>query len=500
VNRVRALAYGAVVVALVAVVIILSSGGSGGYTVTAEFRDVDGLKQGATVKVAGVPAGLVTKLVATKHNTALATLTLDKGATPIGSGASVQVRPTDLLGEHYAQLNVGNLSNPQPSGSFIPTSRTSVPVELDQVLNMLNVDVRTRLRILINEAGLALAGRGADFNTLLANLPPNLSQAQAMLSQVSSENVTLQNLIAEGGRITTSVNGRRDEMGQLIGTAEEALHTVALRQGQLGATLQTAPGALHQLQSTLAQLGSASEAIIPAAQSLQATAAPLTTTLRELPPFARAADGTLVTARQVAPALERLGRGARQPVAALRPTARDVQTLTHSAAPIIGFLDQRAMRDVLWFVENWALAMKGRDNLGHFVGADLEFDPSIITSAVASFTGGGASGAARQRAARHPATRPVAAPVASAPAAPAKPTLGGTVAGLLGGAKGLLGGTTNKLGQTLSAVGGLVGGTLNALGKHKPAGPPAPTGSGSSSGNGSALSGAQQLLNYLLGK
>ena len=367
----RKLAFGALGIAVVALLYIVLSSSSGGYTVVAEFKDVDGLRQGATVKLDGVPAGIVTNLTVTRHDTALATLTLDPGAVPIGSGASVQVRPTDLLGEHYAQLNIGDLRHPQPSGSFIPDTRTSAPVELDQVLNMLNVDVRTRLRILIDEAGIALAGRGADFNTLLGELPSNLGAAQAMLGQVSSEDATLRALISEGGRITTAVNGRRDAMGELITTAEQALHTVALRQGQLGGTLQDAPSALTQLHSTLDQLQGASQAIIPAAQSLQATAPPLTSTLQELPGFARAADPTLVTARAVAPSLERLGREAQAPISALRPTAAAVDTIAHSAAPIMTELDQRAMRDVLWFVENWALATKGRDALGHFVGADL---------------------------------------------------------------------------------------------------------------------------------
>jgi len=465
--------------------------------VIAEFKDVDGLRQGATVKMDGVPAGIVTKLTVTRHDTALATLTLDPGAVPIGSGASVQVRPTDLLGEHYAQVNVGDLDHPQPSGSFIPDTRTSAPVELDQILNMLNINVRTRLRILINEAGIALAGRGADFNTLLNDMPPNLGAAQTMLNQISSQDVTLRSLIAEGGRVTTAVNGRRDAMGQLITTAEEALHSVTLRQAQLGSTLEAVPSALTQLRSTLDQLHGASQAIIPAAQSLQATAQPLTSTLRELPEFARASDPTLVTARAVAPALERLGREAQAPISALRPTAAAVNTIAHSAGPIMTELDQRAMRDVLWFVENWALATKGRDALGHFVGADLEIDPSIITSALASFTNDGAGAARVHHAASPRVNAPASSPVAPGPTAAPKPTVGppsvlhaapATVAPVLGG-----------LGETLS---GVVGGVLGHL-HHGTSPSPTSTSASPSSPpptSGASLGGVGNLLKFLLGR
>lgn len=488
------LVYGALGLAVaVLIYLIADTGGSGGYTVRAEFHDVDGLRLGSTVKVDGVPAGIVSSLVVTPRDTAIATLKLDPAAAPIGTGASVQVRPTDLLGEHYAQLNVGNLNRPQPSGTLIPLSRTSVPVELDQILNMLDVDTRTRLRILIDEAGVALAGRGANFNQLLGELPPNLGQAEVMLQQVSSENATLQNLIDEGDRVTAAVNGRRDQLGALIDTADDALGAVAARQAQLGATIQNAPAALAQLHTTLGELGSASQAIIPAASALEQAAPPLTATLEALPPLARASDPTLVTARRVAPTLERLGRDARPPLVALRPTANALATITSTARPILAELDNRAMRDALWFIENWALALKGRDDLGHFIGADLDFDSSIVIGALDSFTndGGvlGSLGRHRKLAIRLPSLLSQAGGVT---APPSKPGLGSTVSGTLGGVKKLLGGTVQ---HTVGAVGSTVAGVVGGLtGKSH-------GGSASGSGTGSAPASpgsVQHLLQFLL--
>lgn len=485
------MAYGALGAAIAVVVyLVLSAGGAGGYTVRAAFHDVDGLRVGSTVKVDGVPAGIVSSLRVTRSDIAIATLTLDPAAAPVGAGASVEVRPTDLLGEHYAQLNVGDPKRPLRSGTLIPLTRTSVPVELDQILNTLNTDTRTRLRILINEAGIALAGRGADFNALLGALPPNLGQAQAMLEQISSENTTLQNLIDEGDRVTVAVNGKRDQLGTLIATADHALGAVAARQAQLGSTIQGAPGALSQLHATLSRLGAASQAIIPAANALEQTAAPLTSTLRELPPFAQASNATLVTARRVAPALVRLGRGARQPLVALRPTANSLRAIAASARPILSMLDARAIRDALWFVENWALALKGRDDLGHFVGADLEFDSSIFISALDSFTNDGGPLGAHGR--HHRLKLNLAALLPSA-AAPSKPNLGVTASGALNGVKQRLGGTVATVQHAVGAVGSAVGSL---------SGQPGGSGSGaggSPSGPGSANpSSVQHLLQYLL--
>jgi virulence factor Mce-like protein len=427
VNRKRKVACGALGLAAVVLIYMIGSpGGRTGYVVRAEFSNVDGLKSGSTVKVDGVPAGIVASISVTHRDTAIATFHVDPSAIPIGAGASVQIRPTDLLGEHYVQLTTGNLHTPQPSGTFIPLSRTSATVELDEILNVLDVNTRTRLRILINEAGIALAGRGAEFNTLLSKLPPNLDQVQQLVGQVASQNVTLQHLITEGNRITAAVNGKRDQLGNLIGVADRAFGAVAARHVQLGATITAAPGALTQLRTALDQVGTAATALTPAADSLRAAAGPLTATLRALPRFASSADATLVTARQVAPDLQRLGRGARGPLQALRPTALNLRSVTHQAAPILNELDQRAMKDLLWFVENWALGLKGRDALGHFIGANLELDPSIVISALDAYRNNGRllpsqrHGSPAVRSVGTPGV-PAAAAHSSTPASPAGP-------------------------------------------------------------------------------
>jgi virulence factor Mce-like protein len=496
-SRTRMLSYGALGVAVAVVVyLIFSSGGGGGYMVRAEFKDVDGLRDGSTVKVDGVPAGTVSSVTVTPRDTAIVTLKLDKAAAPIGAGASVNERPTDLLGEHYAELNVGNLNQPQTSGTFIPMSRTSASVELDDILNTLDADTRTRLRILIVEAGVGLAGRGGDFNTLLSELPPNLNQAQQLLAQVASQNATMQTLITQGDRITAAVNGKRDQLGNLVATADRALGAVAARQSQLGATIAGAPGALAQLRSTLDQLGTASDAITPAAQSLAATAGPLTATLRALPPFANAADPTLVTARKVAPALERLGREARPPIEALRPTALDLEAVTRNAAPILAEEDRRAMRDLLWFVELWALGLKGRDALGHFIGANFQIDSALITSALDSYLNNinlskvlgshkaPSAGALSRLLAGAGSSSPSSVAPGSTPGVLG--SIAPTATGALGAVSSLAGAATKTVTQ---AVGNLTG--VGATGSQ----------GGTSSGSSSSQSGsALRLLDYLLSR
>lgn len=378
------LAGGAVLVAVA--VILLSRGHQ--YTVRAELPDAGGLRRNASVKIAGVPGGRVKKVEITKNDTAIATLVFKKEAAPIGKDATLKVRPTDLLGERYADLDPGNVSDPMPDGGLIPLKHTATPVELDDVLNMLDADTRTRLKILINEFGIGLGARGKDFHQLLEELPPALDQSKALLAEVASENVKLKQLITQGDAVTATINGRRDKLGDLVKEASGMLQAVAARRKALGATVAGAPGALTQLRSTLTRLDSASAALRPTAADLRRTAAPLASTLRALPAFADSAKGTLAKARSVAPSLTRLGVQATPTLRRLNPTAGLLDDVAREATPSLKQLDRRGMEDVLAFAQNWARGMKGRDGLGHYIGALATGNEQVFLAAVDAYTNG----------------------------------------------------------------------------------------------------------------
>jgi hypothetical protein len=90
----------------------------------------------------------------------------------------------------------------------------------------------------------------------------------------------------------------------------------------------------------------------------------------------------------VAPDLRRLGSEATPTVRRLRPTLSLLGDVSKEATPGLEMLDRRAMTDILRFAQNWSLAMRGRDSLGHFVGAQVLVDPQTLTSAVNAYLGG----------------------------------------------------------------------------------------------------------------
>ena len=259
--------------------------------------------------------------------------------------------------------------------------RTGVPVELDDVLNMLDPDTRGRLRILINEAGVALAGRGADFNRTLSELPPALDQGTALVGQVAAENQTLGRLIGEGDRVIAAVNSRRDDLGALVDSAGRALQSVASRRAQLGRTVQAAPATLAQLRTTLTALRGTAQQLRPALNDLRATSPSLADVLRRAPSFTRDAQAALGAARAVAPELSRLGRRGTPPLRRLAPTAQRLARFASTLQPLMNGLDrQGALKAVLGFVDGWAGVIGNRDGLGNVFRVHVTASEQMLTS------------------------------------------------------------------------------------------------------------------------
>ncbi|WP_320671807.1 MlaD family protein [Patulibacter defluvii] len=378
--NVRRIAAGALLLAVLLVGWVLLSGDDDGYRVEVEFPNAGGLRKNSSVKIAGVPGGTVKALRITDRDTAIATLRLDPDAAPIGRGASAAIRPTDLLGERYVALDVGDQRRPLASGATIPRTRATLPVELDDVLNTFDADTRTRLQVLINEFGVALGSRGKDLAKLLDAMPPSLDDARRLVAEIANENGSLTQLIDQGDRIVASVNGKRDDLTGLIEQADRTLREVAERRASLGRTLDAAPGGLARLRSTLAQLDTTATSLRPAAADLERAAGPLRGTLAALPGFREAATDSLKAATAAAPKVEKLGRDAVAPLQRLVPTLQTLRQVSDTATKPLNQLEKRSFEDALWFLQNWSLATKNRDSLGHFVGAKVSVGTQTLYS------------------------------------------------------------------------------------------------------------------------
>ncbi|MHB8692953.1 MAG: MlaD family protein [Solirubrobacteraceae bacterium] len=478
---------GSLLAALVLVLIIFEGGGNQNYVVYARFADAGGLLPNFFVKIDQVQAGVVKSIDLNKaENQVIVKMVLNSSAAPIGPGASAYIRPVNLLGEKYVELNPGNLQKPLPSGSTIPVTRTGTPIELDDLFNTLDPSTRSGLGLVINEAGLAMAGQSSNFMQTLRDLPPTLSQARQVVGEVAQSNAALEQAIVNGNQDLTTVNSKKQDLQSLIQQGQLALRSINTAKTQLGQTLDSAPGGLAQLRTSLAQLQISANALTPAAADLQRTTPSLAATLIRLPNFVTDANAALGEARQVAPALARLGTQSAPILAQMRPATATLARFSKAASPFLTALDQQGgLQQFLGFVAGWAGVTSTRDGLGHLFRLRLSLDNQFLTSALGKYaslfgitgiparkhvTAGTPAAGLLPAASATPAPAAAATPKPSGLAgvlAPVKQKLGGIVGGLkntvnrgVTGIKGAVGGVTAGLGRILGGtLGGILGGS-----------------------------------------
>ena len=362
----RVIAAGAfALVAIVAAVLLISGGGREETSVRLVLDSSLGLRDDSEVRVGGVPVGQVRQLGLTSDDHVELVLGIRDDAASVGRDASITIKSLNLLGEKYVELDPGTPGAAEGRVITIPAGRVTPATDLDQVLNVLDTPTRTRLAVLINEAGIGLTGRHADFNELLQKLPPSLTTVTDLLDQVVADNATLARLIGHSDRFLARTVEERDALRRFVDSAEGAARTFASRNDELGATLAAAPGGLATLRAFLIDLENTARPLGGAARRLSATAPHLETTLDELSPFRSAIRPTLRQASEVAPSLSRLGEQATPVIEESGSALAALGQFADAAEPMVAVLGGSAMPDILGLLEGWGRSIQGRDGLGH---------------------------------------------------------------------------------------------------------------------------------------
>ncbi len=139
--------------------------GVGRYTVTVELPQSGGLYQRANVTYRGIEVGRVKSVRLTDTGVA-AVLSLRSGVA-IPSDLDAEVHSENAIGEQYVALLPRNgTSTPLKNGDVIPRSRTSVPPDINSLLDATNRGLqaipRDNLKTAIDEAYTAVGGLGPE--------------------------------------------------------------------------------------------------------------------------------------------------------------------------------------------------------------------------------------------------------------------------------------------------------------------------------------------------
>lgn len=231
-----------------------------------------------TVKVAGVPAGVVTG--AHRHGDgARVDLKLHKGLLrTLGSAPSAAVRPTTVLGgNYYVELTPGGTVGAAPAGA-IPVSRTTVPVELDSVVGMITGDARTALQHDVGTVNSTFSGAAKQSLQNFAATAPAAMQSDAALlaalegthpssdltDVVSGLESTTKQLAANSGAFNDDIAG----LATLSRTLDAQSGAISATIAEAPATLRSTQQGLTDLQTVLSRLRTTSKDALPSVRAL----------------------------------------------------------------------------------------------------------------------------------------------------------------------------------------------------------------------------------------
>lgn len=99
-----------------------------GYTVTADFTSITGLRTGASVEIAGVPVGKVTGIALTERFYARVSLQLNKGIA-LSDDTIASIKTSGLIGDKYVSLSPGGSSDVLQNEDELTETESAVDIE-----------------------------------------------------------------------------------------------------------------------------------------------------------------------------------------------------------------------------------------------------------------------------------------------------------------------------------------------------------------------------------
>jgi ABC-type transporter Mla subunit MlaD len=303
-----------------------------GYEIKATFSNSANIATNSPVRVAGVDVGKVISTSRDGDNTTV-TFTVDSPGRPIHDDAFAAIRPRIFLeGNFFIELDPGSPSAPEmSSGDTIPVSRTSIAVQLDEILTALQSPVRADLSRLLESYGQALTHEptAAEDETQLPEVQGK-SGAEALnqvfrhggdagrySSQVTNallgtEKHDLERLVAGAGRAFGAFASSQRDLQGLIDNFNVFTGALANQSTNLSATIRLlAPtlrithASLVSLNRTLPPLRTYAIELEPAVEQLPALIASSKPFLAQVRPLlsAKEAGGTAALLRESTPAL-----------------------------------------------------------------------------------------------------------------------------------------------------------------------------------------------------
>jgi phospholipid/cholesterol/gamma-HCH transport system substrate-binding protein len=427
----------ALVAAVVAVVLLVSDEGgeSGGYKVRAVFDNGAFMVTGEQVRVAGANVGTIEsvdvsmpgqtvayrdgKPVSVPGKAIIVMDITDPGFQDFRSDASCQIRPQSLIGEKFIDCRTTEPRAPGtqpapplkkiPSGQegagqyLLPLGSNGTSVDPDLINDIQSLPYAQRFRLIFNELGAGLAGRGADLEVLVKRANPVLRDADRFFGILSAQRDQLAKLASDSDRILGPLARERAHVAGFFANSGAAAQASAERGAQLEESLRKLPTFLREFRQTMVSFKGFSDAATPVFTELGRAAPSLTDATRTLTPFSEATTVALKSLGETGAASGPIFREADPVVRKAGELAKSGVVPTTELAKLFTSLRKTKGWDgLVELIYNSTGSLNGFDQYGHFGRTlltlsnclDYEANASGASGCVARFNGTFASSGA----------------------------------------------------------------------------------------------------------
>ncbi|HEU4943936.1 MAG TPA: MlaD family protein [Solirubrobacterales bacterium] len=396
----RALVIGALVAAAIVAIVLVSSGGnSNDYVVRAVFDSGGFMVKGEQVRVAGANVGEIESVGVTMpgeissyedgkeqavEGKAVIVMRIDDpGFQDFRSDASCHIRPQSLIGEKFVDCRptlprapgsppappLKEIPDGQPGAGqlLLPLENNSASVDPDLINDINKLPYAQRFRLIFNELGAGLAGRGADIEAAVKRANPALRDVDRLLGILDAQREELTQLAVDSEQILEPLSRERARVAGFFTNSGAAAQATTERGKDLEASLQKFPEFLRQFRLTMRSLQGFSDAATPTFAALGKAAPSFTEATRLLTPFSAASTVALkslgATGEEAGPTL----RAADPIVRKTTNLARSgVSPTTNLAEFFASTRETKGFDGLVELIYNGAAASNGFDKYGHF--------------------------------------------------------------------------------------------------------------------------------------
>ena len=315
-----------------------------GYQIKVPFDEATTLAQESDVRLSGVSVGKVKEIELSDEgdtrDLAVATLEIDDSYAPLPEDTLATLRQKTLLGETYVELSQGDGEGETiEEGGELPPAQVGESVQLDEIFRTFDPRTRAAFQTWMQQAAIAIQGRGADLSAAIGNLEPLAEDANKLLRVLDSDEQALSQFVKNTGVVFSALSERQGQLQGLIRNSGTVFATTAKRDDELREAFIALPTFLDESKATLTRLEEFSNDTNPLITQLRPSARELSGTLKQVARVSPDLKGFMVGLRKVGkrsntalPAVQKLLDTDLPPVfGALDPFTRQLTPIAASA-------------------------------------------------------------------------------------------------------------------------------------------------------------------------